>query len=110
MRADQQRRGEEELGRLLDWCLTSAVTQDGRIIARAIGESLAESYYFTIAFLDAVGYFDRKRFWTERIFPEAPAIRACLEDRLHMLPRGDPMARMAHDRLRRSITAAGKPE
>ena len=49
-------------------------------MARAVGESLPESYYFTIAFLDTVGYFDpAKRFWTERDFPEAPALRARLE-------------------------------
>jgi hypothetical protein len=107
MRADQRRRGAQELGQLLDWCLTSAVAQDGHVTARAIGESLPESYYFTIAFLDAIGYFDRERFWTERAFPEAPAVRARLEDRLLMLPRGDPMGRMAHDRLRRSTIAAG---
>jgi hypothetical protein len=111
MSADQRQRGERELARLLDWCLTSAITQDGRIAVRAIGESLPESYYFTIAFLDTVGYFDcANRFWTERAFPEAPAVRARLEDRLLMLPRGDPMARMAYDRLRRCVTAAGHPE
>jgi hypothetical protein len=101
MCADQRRRGAQELGRLLDWCLTSAITQDGCIAARAIGESLPESYYFTIAFLDTVGYFERaKRFWTEREFPEAPALRAHLEDHLHQLPRRDPMTQMAQQRLR----------
>ncbi len=101
MRADQRRRGEQELSRLLDWCLTSAITQDGRITARAIGESLPEGYYFTIAFLDTVGYFDRtKRFWTERAFPQAPAVRARLQNHLLLLPRDNPMVRMALQRLR----------
>lgn len=102
MRPDQRRRTEQELARLLDWCLTAAIAPDGEILARARGESLPESYYFTIAFLDTVGYFDpAKRFWTELDFPEAPTIRARLEDRLSTLPEADPMIRMARARLRR---------
>lgn len=102
MRADQRRRAAQELGRLLDWCLTTAMTPDGKIVARAVGESLPESYYFTIAFLDTVGYFDpRKRFWTDRPFPEAPVVRAGLEQHLLTLPRCDPMARMAYQRFLR---------
>jgi hypothetical protein len=102
MRPDQRRHAEQELTRLLDWCLTAAIAPDGEIVARARGESLPESYYFTIAFLDTVGYFDRaKRFWTELDFPQAPALRVRLEDRLSMLPAADPMTRMAFARLRR---------
>lgn len=101
MRPDQRREAEKELTRLLDWCLTEAITPDGDIVARASGESLPESYYFTVAFLDTVGYFERaKRFWSARDFPDAPALRARLEDRLATLPQGDPMVRMAYERLR----------
>jgi hypothetical protein len=103
MRADQRRRAEEELAGLLDWCLTTAISPDGEIVSRAVAESLPESYYFTIAFLDAVGYFDRaKRFWTEIEFSEAPAVRERLNDRLLTLPQSDPMVRMACERLRRA--------
>jgi hypothetical protein len=101
MRADQRRRAEEELAGLLDWCLTTAISPDGEIVARAVGESLPESYYFTVAFLDTVGYFDRpRRFWTKLDFPEAPAVRGLLKDRLVTLPQSDPMVRMACERLR----------
>jgi len=101
MRADQRRVAENELTRLLDWCLSTAISPDGEIVARASGESLPESHYFTIAFLDTVGYFEpAKRFWSGRDFPEAPALRARLEDRLATLPQGDPMVRMAYERLR----------
>jgi hypothetical protein len=104
MRPDQRRRAEQELDRLTDWCLTTAIASDGKIVARAASESLPESYYFTIAFLDTVGYFDSgKRFWTERPFPEAPALRARLERQLLTLPQADPMVRMARERLRRSV-------
>ena len=103
MRPDQRRRAEEELTRLLDWCLTAAIGPDGEIVARAVAETLPESYYFTIAFLDTVGYFDRaKRFWTQLEFPEAPAVRERLRGRLSTLPQGDPMVRMACERLGRA--------
>jgi hypothetical protein len=103
MRPDQRRRAEEELARLLHWCLTAAITPDGEIAARAVGESWPESYYFTIAFLDTVGYFDRaRRFWTQLDFPEAPALRERLKDRLLTLPQSDPMVRMARERLGRA--------
>ena len=103
MSADQRRRGEREIPRLLEWCLTTAIASDGEVVARAIGESLPESYYFTIAFLETVGYFDRaKRFWTKREFPEAAGVQTRLENRLRMLPLGDPMVRMAQERLRGS--------
>jgi hypothetical protein len=100
MRADQRPRARAELDRLLDWCLTTAISPDGRVTARAKSEALAESYYFTIAFLDTVGYFDPgKRLWTERAFPEAPALRAGLKRHLLALHQRDPMVRMALSRL-----------
>jgi len=103
MRPDQRRRADEELTRLLDWCLTTAISPGGEVVARAVGESLPESYYFTIAFLDTVGYFDpSRRFWTELEFPEAPAVRERLKDRLVKLPQRDPMVRMACERLGRA--------
>ena len=110
MRTDQHRRGRRELGELLDWCLTTGIAPDGEVVARAMGESLPESYYFTIAFLDTVGYFDpAKRFWTDRVFPGASALQWGLEDRLSALPDGNPMTRMARGRLRRAHPNIGQP-
>jgi len=61
---------------------------------------LPESYYFTIAFLDTVGYFDpAKCFWTDRSFAGAAALCRRLEDRLVALDQAQPMTRMALDRL-----------
>jgi hypothetical protein len=100
MRGDQHRRARTELDRLLGWCLATAVAPDGRVVARAKSESLPEGYYFTIAFLDTVGYFDpAKRFWTDRAFPDAPALREQLARHVRQLYPGDPMARMALERL-----------
>jgi hypothetical protein len=103
MRADQRLRARAELDRLLEWCLTTAISPGGRVRARAKSETLAESYYFTIAFLDTVGYFDpAKRFWAERAFPEAPALRARIERQVMQLHQREPMVRMALARLRPS--------
>jgi hypothetical protein len=100
MRTEQRQRARLELDRLLEWCLTTAISPDGTVRARAKSETLAESYYFTIAFLDTVGYFDpAKRFWAERAFPEASALRARIERHVLVLHRRDPMVRMALARL-----------
>jgi hypothetical protein len=100
LRADQRQRARAELDRLLGWCLVTAIAPDGTVVARAKSESLSESYYFTISFLDTVGYFDPiKRFWTDRAFPDAPVLRARLERHVRRLYDGDLMARMALERL-----------
>jgi hypothetical protein len=103
LRADQRLRARAELDRLLGWCLATAIAPDGTVVARAKSESLSEGYYFTIAFLDTVGYFDpAKRFWTDRGFTEAPALRVQLERHVRRLHHGDPMTRMALARLHAS--------
>jgi hypothetical protein len=100
MREDQRRRAAAELDRLLDWCLATAIAPDGSVVARAKSESLAEGYYFTIAFLETVGYFDpAKRFWTDRAFADALALREQLARHVMQLHQGDPMTRMALRRM-----------
>jgi hypothetical protein len=102
MREDQRRRASAELDRLVDWCLATALAADGSVVARAKSESLTEGYYFTIAFLETVGYFDpAKRFWTDRAFTDAPTLREQFARHVSRLYHGDPMARMALDRLSR---------
>jgi hypothetical protein len=102
MDPDQRRRARHEIDRLLSWCLETAIAADGAVVARAAGESVPESYYFTVAFLDAVGFFDpAKRFWTDRRCPEAAALKERLEHQILRLHQHDPMTRMALDRLRR---------
>lgn len=102
MRPDQQARARHELDRLLGWCLGTAIATDGTVVARAVGESLPDSYYFTAAFLDTVGFFNpAKRFWTAREFPDAQALRQRLIARVCGLHPGNAMVRLALDRLRR---------
>jgi hypothetical protein len=91
-----------ELARLVEWCRDTAIAPDGTVVARAQGESLPESYYFTIAFLDTVGTFDaRKRFWTDRAFAGAAVLRDHLEQRVRELHPAHPMVAMALARLGR---------
>ncbi len=100
MRPDQRLRARAELDRLVDWCITMAISRDGSVVARAKSELLAESYYFTIAFLDTVGFFDpAKRFWTDREFADAPVLQARIERHVMQLHARDPMRWMALDRL-----------
>jgi hypothetical protein len=102
MRDDQRRRASAELDRLVRWCLETAIAPNGTGLARAESESLAEGYYFTISFLDTVGYFDpAKRFWTDRAFLDASVLRERLERDVRRLHQGDPMTRMALKRLSR---------
>jgi hypothetical protein len=110
MRRDQRLSGARELGRLLDWCLATGIAANGEVVARACGETLPESYYFTVAFLDTVGYFDpAKRFWTNRAFPEAPTLQKALKDHLSAFAKSDPMTLMAYDRLRGRRPTAEPP-
>jgi hypothetical protein len=100
MRADQRLHARAELERLVDWCLSTAIAADGSVVARAKSESLAEGYYFTIAFLDTVGYFDpAKCFWTDRTFPDAAALRERFAWHVGRLHQADPMVQMALARL-----------
>jgi hypothetical protein len=100
MRDDQRRRAAAEIERLSAWCLDTAIAADGRVVMRATGESLPDSYYFTVAFLDTIGFFDRaKRFWTDREFPQAATLRRRLRCQIRRLHPANPMARMALGRL-----------
>src|SRR5256714_159215 len=55
MRPDQRRRADEELTRLLDWCLTTAISPDGEVVARAVGESLPVLDLGFVGFVDYMG-------------------------------------------------------
>ena len=48
MPAEQRVRAAQEIRRVADWCLQTAIAPDGTVVARAVGESLPNSYYFTL--------------------------------------------------------------
>ncbi len=71
----QQKTMAEQIQKMLDWCLTKSLQPDGSFALGGDG-SIEENTYFGVAFLSRIGFFDRsRRFWTNRDFPEAPAIR-----------------------------------
>jgi hypothetical protein len=72
----QQQAMTTEIEKMLHWCLTESFQPDGSF-APSIGDgSLEEGEYYATSFLARIGFFDKKeRFWTDRDFPEAAAIR-----------------------------------
>jgi hypothetical protein len=65
-----------ELAAMLAWTLTHSLTDGGRFLnVPAFFESLSADYYYGVAFLDVIGFWDpKKRFWTETEFPAAPEV------------------------------------
>ena len=74
MRTDQRRQASQEVEKMLHWCLTDSVRCSGEIINPDKGDMITNSYYFAAAFLDTIGYFDKKkRFWGGKdILPDNP--------------------------------------
>jgi hypothetical protein len=100
MREDQRGAARIEIKRMLDWSLTHSISKDGEIAETTAAEPLGDMYYFASAFLDSIGYFDkRKRFWTDADFPEADALRAALEAKAQLIASDAPFAQSALARL-----------
>jgi hypothetical protein len=97
---------------MLDFALTHSISPDGEIARTAAAEPLGDMYYFACAFLDSIGYFDkRKRFWTDEDFPQAEALRAALEAKARLMASDAPFAqstlgRLAPVRSRENVIAA----
>jgi hypothetical protein len=61
----QKQRARVEIERMVDWTLSHSFTPDGTLIFdKEFYDSLGGAYYFTISFLDEVGFWRKnKRFW-----------------------------------------------
>ncbi len=65
-----------EIRKMLDWCLSSSLQAEGSFIRSSSDDSIEDSYYFGVSFLDEVGYFKKeKRFWTNEDFAGAESLR-----------------------------------
>ena len=74
---EQQAQMRVEIRKMLNWCLTESLQQDGSFKMLEGDDSVETSVTFGTEFLGRLGYFDRsKRFWTDEDFPEAEANRA----------------------------------
>jgi hypothetical protein len=100
MREDQRQAARAEIRRMLDWSLAHSIGADGEIAPTAAAEPLGDMYYFAAAFLDTIGYFDkRKRFWTDEDFPGAEPLRTALEAKVRLIASDAPFAEATLARL-----------
>jgi len=74
----------KEIRKMLDWCLSSSLQPDGSFILGGSDDSVEDSYYFGVSFLDEAGFFDpKKRFWSDDELPPSSVIRQKLIQRIH---------------------------
>ncbi|HVM61548.1 MAG TPA: hypothetical protein VMV72_11860 [Verrucomicrobiae bacterium] len=74
--AAQRQAMTTEIEKMLHWCLNDSLQPDGSFKPNIADGSLEEGEYYATSFLARIGFFDKKeRFWTDRDFPEAAAIR-----------------------------------
>jgi hypothetical protein len=78
--SDEQRKQiAVEIQELIDRCVRESLQPDGSFKHLTADSSIEEATYFGVVFLGDAGFFDKsKRFWTDRDFPEAEAIRGKL--------------------------------
>ncbi len=73
---DQKKAMAAEIEKMLQWCLTESFQADGSFKSHPGDGSLEEGEYYAASFLGRIGFFDKaERFWTDREFPEAEAVR-----------------------------------
>jgi hypothetical protein len=89
-----------EISRMLQWCLTQSLQSDGSFKLSELDETPGDAYRYGVWFLEETGYFRPEgRFWTNRRFPEAGAVRARIMDKLSSIGLSDPGLREAYDTL-----------
>jgi hypothetical protein len=87
MSVEQQARAAALIDDMLRWTLTSSLQREGsfKVVPMAFS-SVDADFYFGVAFLDVVGYWDpAKRFWTKAEFPEAGSICLRIKTKLQTL-------------------------
>jgi len=91
-------RVREEISGMLEWCLKDSLQADGSFKTSDIDDTLADAQMYGALFLSDAGYFDAgKRFWTDKNFPEAEAVRGRIEARLKAMGLNDPNMKSAYD-------------
>jgi hypothetical protein len=98
--AATRERARAEIARMLHWCLTESYQPDGSFKVSELDDTLGDAFEYGVDFLTDTGYFRRKnRFWTDRDFPEAAAVRDRIEARLKQIGLNSPGIRNAYDIL-----------
>jgi hypothetical protein len=97
MSLDQRARAGGLINDMLRWTLSSSLQPDGsfKVVPLAFS-SVDADFYFGVAFLDVVGYWDtKKRFWTKRDFPEAGSVCVLIKTKLKSLGLNSPESQSA---------------
>ncbi len=103
-------RGTSEIDRMLDWCLKNSLQPDGSFKISELDDTLGDAYYYGVSFLDDAGYFDKsKRFWSDKDFLDAPAVRTKIQSRLRSTGLADPHMKEAYEILQASEQPAPPP-
>lgn len=91
-------RVREEIAGMLEWCLKNSLQADGSFKTSEIDDTLGDAQMYGALFLNDAGYFDAgKRFWTDKSFPEAEAVRSRIEARLKAMGLNDPNMKSAYE-------------
>ncbi len=102
----QRSRARQELDAMLDFALGASMNGAGGFIDDpSFYSTPADAYYYGIAFLDVIGFWNRaERFWTDREFDGANAIACRIRTELLKLGTESTASRDALARLRNACT------
>jgi len=91
-------RVQDEIQRMLDWCLSQSLQADGSFKTSEIDDTLGDAQMYGALFLRDAGYFDpAQRFWTTKSFSDAEAVSGRIKARLEAMGLGDPSLKEAYD-------------
>jgi hypothetical protein len=87
-----------QISGMIEWCLKESLQPDGSFKTSEIDDTLGDAQMYGALFLRDAGYFDAaNRFWTDRSFPEAEAVRSRIEARLKATGLSDPSIKTAYE-------------
>jgi hypothetical protein len=91
----------EQVRAMLAWTLSHSLTPEGSFRnVPTFFESLSADYYYGVAFLDVIGFWDpSKRFWTDEEFPNAPEVCRRIRQSLERTGLNDATLLDVRDRL-----------
>lgn len=80
-----------EISKMLKWSLTQSYQPDGSFKVSDLDDTARDADRYGVDFLRETGYFRREdRFWTNKDFPDADAVRARIEAKLKSIGIDDP--------------------
>jgi hypothetical protein len=104
MNPQQRQRTAAAIDEMLHWTLTLSLQPNGSFkTVSTFFSSTGADFYFGVSFLQTIGFWDdEKRFWTERDFPNAPAICSRIKSKLMEMALESHESEVALQRLENS--------